>query len=160
VNDLAMTYGHDHITLTNTPGPGVTSLNRSDYPTFTQAPCDDVNSQACPFGGIGYLFGTPAQDSKGVPFGNKLPGIVLTGPNFAYGGQALAADTGYMPWRHSNPTYSPREDATLALRNHTLQFGVLAIFAQRNEVNPPVGANTGDVQGTIYLSSASHNTSG
>src|SRR5262249_51241178 len=44
--------------------------------------------------------------------------------------------------------------------NHTLQFGVLAIFAQRNEVNPPVGANTGDVQGTIYLSSASHNTSG
>jgi len=160
VNDLAMTYGADHITLTNVPGPGVKSLNRSDYPALTQAPCDDSSSKTCQFGGIGYLFGAPAKDSKGVAFGNKLPGIVLTGPNFAYGGQALAADTGYMPWRHSNPTYSPRDDATLSLGNHTLEFGVLAILSQRNEVNPPVGANTGDVQGTIYLSSASPTTTG
>lgn len=160
VNDLAMTYGHDHITLTNLPGPGVTSLNRSAYPTFTQPPCNDASSQACTFGGIGYLFGSPVNDSNGVPFGDKLPGIVLTGPNFAYGGQSLAADTGYMPWRHSNPTYSPRDDATLALHNHTLLFGALGIIAQRNEVNPPVGANTGDVQGTLYLSTANLNTSG
>lgn len=160
VNDLAFTYGHDHITLTNVPGPGVTSLNRSAYPTFTQTPCYDANPQNCTLGGIGYLFGTPATDSNGVPFGNKLPGIVLTGPNFAYGGQALAADTGYMPWRHSNPTYSPRDDATFALRNHTFQFGALAIIAQRNEINPPVGANTGDVQGTLYLSTANINSSG
>ena len=160
VNDLAFTYGHDHITLTNVPGPGVTSLNRSAYSTFTQAPCYDANPQNCALGGIGYLFGAPAKDSNGVPFGNKLPGVVLTGPNFAYGGQALAADTGYMPWRHSNPTYSPRDDATIALRNHTFQFGALAIIAQRNEVNPPVGANTGDVQGTIYLTTANINTSG
>ena len=160
VNDLAMTYGHDHITLTNAPGPGVTSLNRSDYPTFAQNPCYDANPQDCTLGGIGYLFGTPVSDSRGVLFGNKLPGIVLTGPNFAYGGQSLAADTGYMPWRHSNPTYSPRDDATLALRNHTLLFGALGIIAQRNEVNPPVGANTGDVQGTLYLSNANINTSG
>ncbi|HXA00149.1 MAG TPA: carboxypeptidase regulatory-like domain-containing protein [Candidatus Dormibacteraeota bacterium] len=160
VNDLAMTYGHDHITLANLPGPGVTSLNRSDYSTFQQPPIYDCSSTPCMADGIGYLFGTPALDSNGVPFGNKLPGIVLTGPNFAYGGQALAADTGYMPWRHSNPTYSPRDDATLALGKHTLQFGVLAIFAQRNEVNPPVGANTGDVQGTIYLSSTGPNSTG
>src|SRR5262249_6111436 len=160
VNDLAMTYGHDHITLTNIPGPGVTSLNRSDYATFAQDPCDIVNSTTCTFGGAGYLFGAPATDVNGVPFGNKLPGIVLTGPNFAFGGQALAVDTGYMPWRHSNPTYSPRDDATLTLGKHTLQFGVLAIFAQRNEVNPPVGANTGDVQGTLYLSSTSPSSTG
>jgi len=160
VNDVAMTYGHDHIQLTNTPGPGVTSLNRSAYPALTQAPCDLRNSTQCTFGGIGYLFNTPAQDSNGVPFGNKLPGIVLEGPNFAYGGQALSADTGYMPWHHSNPTYSPRDDATLVLGNHTLEFGALFVIAQRNEVNPPVGANTGDVQGTIYLSSASFNTTG
>src|SRR5208282_4358660 len=89
-----------------------------------------------------------------------LPGIVLTGPNFAYGGQALSADTGYTPWHHSNPNYSPRDDATLILRNHAVQFGVLAIFAQRNEVNPPVGANTGDVQGTISFTTADPNSTG
>lgn len=158
VNDLAMAYSTDHLRFTAVPGPGVTSLNRSDYPALTQTPCN--NPSQCTFGGIGYLFGTPAKDVNGVPFGNKLPGIVLTGPNFAYGGQALSADTGYTPWHHSNPNYSPRDDATLILRNHTLQFGVLAIFAQRNEVNPPVGANTGDVQGTLSFTTADPRSTG
>jgi hypothetical protein len=152
VNDLAMTYSTDHLRFTAVPGPGVTSLNRSDYPALC------TPSATC--SGVGFLFGTPAKDSNGVPFGNKLPGIVLTGPNFAYGGQAISADTGYTPWRHSNPTYAPRDDATLALRNHTIQFGVLAILAQRNEVNPPVGANTGNVQGTLTLTTSSLNSSG
>ena len=160
VNDVAMTYGTDHITLTDVPGPGVKSLNRSAYPALTQAPCNDVTSTSCSFGGIGYLFGTPALDSNGVQFGNKLPGIVLSGPNFAYGGENVSADTGYMPWRHSNPTYAPRDDATLALGKHTLQFGALVVIAQRNEVNPPVGANTGDVQGALYLSTSEPTTTG
>lgn len=160
VNDLAMTYGHDHISLTNVAGPGVTSLNRSDYPALAAAPCDLPNSSQCAFGGIGYLFGTPALDTRGVAFGNKIPAIVLSGPNFAYGGQPLNIDTGYMPWRHSNPTYQPRDDATLALGKHTLQFGVLAILAQRSEVNQAVGANTGNVQGTIFLTTASQNSTG
>ena len=160
VNDLAMTYGHDHITLNNVAGPGVQSLNRSDYPALAAPPCDLPNSTQCAFGGIGYLFNTLATDSQGVPFGNKIPAIVLSGPNFAYGGQPLNIDTGYMPWRHSNPTYSPRDDATLALGKHTLQFGVLAIIAQRSEVNQAVGANTGNVQGTVYLTTASQNSTG
>jgi len=160
VNDVAMTYGHDHIRLTNVPGAGVTSLNRSDYPALNGTPCDIPNSTQCSFGGIGYLFNTPAKDSMGVAFGNKLPAIVLSGPNFAYGGQPLNVDTGYMPWWHSNPTYSPRDDATLALGRHTLQFGVLAILAQRNEVNQAVGANTGNVQGTVFLTTASATTTG
>jgi hypothetical protein len=158
VNDLAMAYGVNHLTFTAVPGPGVTSLNRSDYPALNQAPCADAS--LCTVGGLGYLFGAPVNDSNGVPFGNKLPGIVLAGPNFAYGGQAISADTGYTPWHFANPTYSPRDDATLVLRNHTLQFGVLAIFAQRNEVNPPVGANTGDIQGTLNFSTANPNTTG
>jgi hypothetical protein len=158
VNDLAMTYSTDHITLSNIPGPGVTSLNRSDYPTFTQAPC--ALGFSCTPGGIGYLFGQPANDIKGVPFGNKLPGIVISGSNLAYGGHGLSADTGYMPWRHSNPTYSPRDDATLILGKHTLYFGVLAIIAQRNEVNPPVGANSGNVQGTLFFSNVNQPSSG
>ena len=160
VNDLAMTYGHDHITLANVAGPGVQSLNRSDYPALSAAPCDIPNSTQCAFGGVGYLFNTPALDSTGVPFGNKIPAIVLSGPNFAFGGQPLNIDTGYMPWRHSNPTYSPRDDATLALGKHTLQFGVLAILAQRSEVNQAVGANTGNVQGTLFLTTASQNSTG
>ena len=160
VNDLAMTYGHDHITLTNVAGPGVSSLNRSDYPALSTGPCDIPSSTQCTFGGLGFLFNTPALDSKGVAFGNKIPAIVLSGPNFAFGGQPLNIDTGYMPWRHSNPTYSPRDDATLALGKHTLQFGVLAILAQRTEVNQAVGANTGNVQGTIFLTTAGQNSTG
>ena len=158
VNDLAMAYSADHIRLTNVAGPGVSSLSRSSYPTFAQPPCEP--GFPCTPGGIGYLFGQPAKDSTGVPFGNKLPGIVITGTNFAYGGHGFSADTGYMPWRHSNPTYTPRDDATLALGNHTLEFGALAILAQRNEVNPPVGGNTGNVQGTLYFSNVNQPSSG
>ncbi|MGA2418674.1 MAG: carboxypeptidase regulatory-like domain-containing protein, partial [Candidatus Acidiferrum sp.] len=158
VNDLSMAYGVNHLLFTALPGPGVTSLNRSDYPALTAAPCD--NASLCTLGGLGYLFGTPAQDSQGLAFGNKLPGIVLAGPNFAYGGQAISAGTGYTPWHFANPTYSPRDDATYVFRNHAFQFGVLAIFAQRNEVNPPVGANTGDVQGTLNFSTAYPDTTG
>ncbi len=158
VNDLAMAYSTDHITLTNIPGPGVSSLDRSSYPTFAQAPCSPGFS--CTPGGIGYLFGQPAKDSTGVPFGNKLPAIIISGSNFAYGGHGFSADTGYMPWRHSNPTYTPRDDATLALGKHTLEFGVLAVLAQRNEVNPPVGGDTGNVQGTLYFSNVNNPSSG
>jgi len=160
VNDLAMAYSTDHIRLTDALGPGVSSLNRSAFPTFSQPPCANFPGVPCTPGGLGYLFGQPALDSKGVPFGDKLPGIVISGTNFAYGGHGFSADTGYMPWRHSNPTYTPRDDATLALRNHTLEFGVLAIFAQRNEVNPPVGGNTGNVQGTFEFSNVNQPSSG
>lgn len=157
VNDVAMAYTTDHIQLTNFGGPGVTSLNRSSYPGVTQSPC--FQPPTCN-GGVGYLFGTPANDVNGVPFGNKLPAIVISGSNFAYGGQGFAADTGYMPWHHSNPTYSPRDDATLILGKHSIAFGALAVIAQRNEVNPPVGANTGDVQGTFIFSNVNQVTTG
>jgi hypothetical protein len=158
VNDLAMAYSTDHIRLTDIPGPGVTNLSRSSYPTFAQAPCSP--GFGCTPGGVGYLFGQPANDSNGVPFGDKLPGIVISGTNLSYGGHGFAADTGYMPWRHSNPAYTPRDDATLSLGKHTIEFGALAIFAQRNEVNPPVGGDTGDVQGTLFFSNVNNPSSG
>lgn len=158
VNDLAFAYSTDHIRLTNLAGPGVKSLSRSAYPAFAQPPC--AAGFSCTPGGAGYLFGQPANDSNGVPFGDKLPGIVISGSNLAYGGHGFSVDTGYMPWRHSNPTYTPRDDATLALGTHTLQFGALAIFAQRNEVNPPVGGDTGNVQGTLFFSNVNNPSSG
>jgi hypothetical protein len=149
VNDLSMSYTTDHITLTDIPGPGVTSVNRpADLAT-----CSSTGTTIC----IGYIFGPDTTNN----FGNKPPGIVIAGTNAAYGGQGFAADPGYMPWRHSNPTYSPRDDATMQVGKHTLQFGVLAIFAQRNEINPPVGANTGDVQGLATFTNQNNiNTSG
>jgi Carboxypeptidase regulatory-like domain len=160
VNDAAMAYTTDHISLKDIPGPSVTSLNRSNYPALSQAPCASVVGVTCTPGGIGYLFGQPANDINGVPFGNKIPAIVMTGDNPAYGDQGLVIDTGYMPWHHANPTYAPRDDATYTLGKHTLRFGVLAIFAQRNEVDPPVGGNTGNVQGTFYFSNINQSTTG
>lgn len=126
VNDVAMAYTTDHITLTNLAGPGVSTLDRSQVPVINNAPCLDPSSTTC---GLGYIFNNG--------FGNKIPGIIIGGTNAAYGGQGFQVDSSYMPWRHSNPTYSPRYDGTLALGRHTLQFGALFIFAQRNEVNPP-----------------------
>jgi hypothetical protein len=144
VNDLAMAYSHDHITLNSIAGPGLSELNRN--PGLDNQPCPGT----CP---IGYIFNNG--------FGNKNPAIVLGGTNSAYGGTGLAVDPSYMPWRHSNPTYSPRDDATFVIGKHTVQFGVLAIIAQRNEVNPPVGANTGDKQGILYFSNQNYyNTTG
>jgi hypothetical protein len=135
LTDLAMAYTTDHITLTNISGPGLNQLQRD--PALDNEPCPGV----CP---IGYIFNNG--------FGDKNPGIVIGGNNAAYGGTGFSADPAYMPWKHSNPTYSPRFDGTLVLGKHTVEFGALAIIAQRNEVNPPVGANTGDLQGIAYFS--------
>ena len=162
VNDVAMSYTTDHITLTDQPGPGVSSLQRPSVlnnPACLnpaagcldqqgQSLCKDGTSTPC---GIGYIFNNG--------FGGKIPGIVIGGTNAAYGGQGFAVDPGYMPWHHSNPTYSPRDDATLALGKHTLEFGVLFIIAQRNEVNPPVGANTGDLQGIATFTNINNRNS-
>ncbi|HTR48120.1 MAG TPA: carboxypeptidase regulatory-like domain-containing protein [Verrucomicrobiae bacterium] len=151
VNDAAMAYTTDHITLSDIAGPGVTTIDRSQVPVINNPPClIDTGAAPC---GLGWIFGNG--------FGNKIPGIVIAGTNAAYGGQGFQVDSGYMPWRHSNPTYSPRDDATLALGKHTLQFGALFIIAQRNEVNAPVGANTGDLQGVATFTNVNNtNTTG
>jgi hypothetical protein len=138
VNDAAMAFTTDHITLTDFAGPGVTGGTLARPAILNDPPCGTG-----PNCGLGYIF--PGN-------GGKIPGIVIGGSNQAYGGNGFDIDSGYLPWHHANPTYSPRDDATLALRNHTLNFGVLFIIAQRNEVNPPVGATTGDVQGLATFS--------
>jgi hypothetical protein len=143
VNDLVMAYTQDHITLTDFAGPGVTDNSLARPAILNNAVCNPPT----PTCGMGHIF-----DSTASNFGGKIPGIVIGGNNAAYGGNGFAVDPGYLPWHHSNPTYSPRDDATLAIGKHTLQFGVLFIIAQRNEVNPPVGANTGDIQGLATFS--------
>lgn len=148
VNDVAIAYTTDHIRLTNVAGPGVTTLDRSAVPVINNPPCLNPSSPTC---GLGYIFNNG--------FGDKIPGIIISGTNAAYGGQGFAVDSSYMPWHHSNPTYSPRDDATMALGNHTLEFGVLFILAQRNEVNPPVGANIGDLQGLATFTNVNNTDS-
>jgi Carboxypeptidase regulatory-like domain len=142
VNDLVMAYTSDHINLTDLAGPGVTNGSLARPAILDNAPCG--NTSTC---GMGYIFDNTANN-----FGGKLPGLVIGGNNAVYGGNGFDIDPGYLPWHHSNPTYSPRDDATLSLGKHLLQFGALFIIAQRNEVNPPVGANTGDIQGLATFS--------
>jgi hypothetical protein len=129
-NDIAMAYTTDHITLTDINGPGANWMRPTGLSNL-------------------YIFNNG--------FGGKVPGIVIGGNNLAYGGSGFAVDPAYMPWKHSNPTYSPRDDATWQLGKHTLDFGALLIIAQRSEINPPVGATTGDLQGILYFSNLSSN---
>lgn len=138
VNDLVMAFTTDHITLTDFAGPGVTNESLARPAILNDPPCGAALN--C---GLGYIFPNN---------GGKIPGLVIGGSDQVYGGSGFDIDSGYPPWHHANPTYSPHDDATLALRNHTLQFGALFIIAQRNEVNPPVGATTGDVQGLATFS--------
>ena len=128
LNEFVFSYTTDHITLQNIDANGVT----------WQRPAG-LN--------MGYLFNNG--------FGGKVPGIVIGGTNAAYGGFGFGVDPGYLPWHHSNPTYSVRDDLSKVIGKHTLQFGAQVIIAQRNELNQAVGANTGDQQGILTFSNVS-----
>jgi len=128
LNEFVFNYTSDHITMKNVDSNGATWQRPSDLT-------------------IGYLFNNG--------FGDKVPGIVVGGSNAAYGGNGFAVDPGYLPWHHTNPTYSFRDDLSKVIGKHTLQSGVQVVFAQRNELNQAVGANTGDLQGLLSFSNIS-----
>lgn len=156
VNDVAMSYSSDHISLTDIPGLNANLKRPSSFSNPVCVQDNNVDDPSSPCG-MGSIF---AADPKN-PFGGKLPSIVIAGTNSAYGGTGFAADPSYMPWHHSNPTYNFREDATWAHGKHTISFGVQFIIAQRNEVNPPVGSNSGAVQGIATFTNLNNrNTSG
>lgn len=128
LNELVVSYTTDHITMANLDANGVRWQRPAGLTT-------------------GYLFNNG--------FGGKIPGLLIGGNNAAYGGNGFGIDPGYLPWHHSNPTYSPRDDLSKVIGKHTLQAGVQAVIAQRNETNQAVGANIGDVQGLIRFSNVS-----
>jgi hypothetical protein len=64
-------------------------------------------------------------------FGNKLPGIEVTG-NAAYGG-TFEEDNAYIPWNNANPTYTLRDNVNKIVGKHNLTFGAYAVIAQKNE---------------------------
>ena len=131
LNDFTFSYTAAHISLIDINGPGA-DFQRSDADPALQS--------------IGFIFNLTSTN-----FGNKIPGLVIGGTNAAYGGAGFAVDPGYMPWQFSNPTYSLREELSKVTAKHYLQFGVQGILAQKNEINPPVGSNTGAEQGILYF---------
>jgi len=158
LNDFVVSYVDAHITLRDVPGPGV-NLDPSIIARTRTPRCLNANDTDCnpslPDGGIGYLFNNQSS------FATKLPGVIFTGTNAAYGGNGFAIDTSYMPWEHANPTYSLADNVTKIWRKHTFYFGVQVVDSQRNEDNAATGAATGDTQGILTFSNqSSPNTTG
>ena len=161
INDLVVSYVNSNITLTDQNGPGGAKFQRDpslDQPLVQDpsAPgqCNPVLSldpvTGVPQCAIGYIFNNG--------FGGKMPGVNFLGTNAAYGGRGFAVDPSYMPWNHTNPTYSWRDDVGKAMGKHTLQFGAQYVYSQRNQTNNAIGAASGDVQGLLTYSNLAHST--
>jgi hypothetical protein len=142
VNDYSMSFSNDHISLTSQPGPGAT-LTR---PSVLDANCGSTLASC----GMGYIFQTNT---------DKIPAIIYGGSNAAYGGSGFIVDTSYMPWKHSAPTITLRDDLSKVIGKHTLQVGVMFIDSQQSEISSATGANTGNVQGLLTFSNVSNSSS-
>ena len=143
LNEFVASYTNSRVKLTNIPAPGVTL----QYPPELSAPCSpDFNGNLqC---GLSRIFNTGS---------TKLPGISIAGNNAAYGGLGFNIDPAYIPWEHTNPTYSFNDTVTKVIGRHNLQFGAQWIIYQRNQDNTPIGAATGDTQGTLTFSNVQGN---
>jgi hypothetical protein len=161
LNTFAATYVDSDITLTDENGPGGAVFQRN--PSLGQPLVADPSAPGqCnpqisvdPISGIpqcamGYIFNNG--------FGGKSPGLNFLGTNAEYGGEGFAVDPAYMPWSHTNPTYSVRDDVGKSVGKHTLQFGGQVLLAQRNQTNNAIGAASGDVQGLLTFSNLVHST--
>jgi hypothetical protein len=161
INNFGISYVDSDITLVDENGPGGAQFQRN--PTLGQPLVADGSApgqcnpqvsvdpvSGIPQCGMGYIFNNG--------FGGKMPGIAMLGTNAAYGGRGLVADPSYMPWSHTNPTYSVRDDVGKSIGKHTLQFGGQFVWAQRNQTNNSIGAATGDVQGLLTFSNLAHST--
>lgn len=145
LNQTVISFTNQHITLADVNGPGGANYLR---PAGLGNPADvgqcttGSNGVAdCP---MGYIFNNG--------FGGKVPGLVVGGDNQEYGGTGFAVDPSYMPWEHTNPTYSISDDVSKALGKHFFQFGAQYVLAQKNETNGALEAASGDVQGLIRVS--------
>src|SRR5262249_40070193 len=85
-------------------------------------------------------------------FGNKLPGIEITG-SAAYG--TLEEDNAYIPWNNANPTYTFRDNVNKTVGKHNLQFGAYAVIAQKNEQS-----SVGSQQGFLTFDASNSRSSG
>jgi hypothetical protein len=161
LNDLVLSYVNSSITLADQNGPGGAQFQRNptlDQPLVPSASAPGVCNPTLsvdpatliPECAIGYIFNNG--------FGGKMPGVDFLGTNAAYGGEGFAADPSYMPWGHTSPTYSVRDDLGKAIGKHTLQFGAQYVYFQRNQTNNAIGAASGDLQGLLTFSNLAHST--
>ena len=142
LNELVVGYTDSQITLHDIAAPGVDIVR----PASLSGPCTDPQGIQCP---LTTIFNNQGAGVDGVP---KLPGVSIAGNNGEYGGLGFAVDPGYMPWEHTNPTYSISDNIDKTLGRHDLQIGALWVIFQRNQTNGPIGAATGDAQGIITFS--------
>ncbi len=159
INSIVLSYVNSTITLGDKNGPGGAQFQRNpalDQPLVSSGNggCNPILSRdpatTLPECGMGFLF------KNG--FGGKMPGVAILGTNAAYGGRGFVEDPSYMPWEHSNPTYSARDDVGKAFGKHTLQFGGQYVYYQRNQTNNVIGAASGDVQGLLTYSNLANST--
>jgi hypothetical protein len=152
LNNTVLSYSNSIISLVDENGPGGAVFQRNpsiDQPLVADpsAPgqCNPLLSvdpiTGIPQCGIGHIFNNG--------FGGKMPTVEVLGTNAAYGGRGFAMDTGYMPWGHTNPTFSVRDDVLKSIGHHTLQFGAQLVYSQRNQTNNAIGAASGDLQGIL-----------
>jgi len=144
LNEVEASFTNSHITLADVNGPGGSSYQRPAALGVPGGVCTPQNGTGPPDCPMGAIFNNG--------FGGKVPGILIGGSNLEYGGSGFSADPSYEPWEHTNPTFSYRENLSMSIRKHTLQMGIQAIFAQRNELNGATGAASGDVQGLLTFS--------
>jgi hypothetical protein len=137
LNEFVVSYTDSYITLADVPAPYV-HLQRPDI--LNGPPCSDAG-EGC---GMGSIFNNG--------FGGKMPGIAFGGNNAVYGGYGFSLDTSYEPWEHSNPTYSFADNISKTIGKHNLTFGGQWVIFQRNQLNGPSGAASGDVQGLVTFS--------
>ena len=169
-NLMSAGYEVEHISLAPQPGVGVASLSR---PPSLDDPASQggtpVTGTSCGvFSAPNAAYGPPSvtECPMGYIFnngygGDKLPGLVFQGTNGAYGGHGFAVDTGYAPWRQDNPTFTIRDDASVIVGKHILQWGFWGSYVQQNELSAVTGANSGDLQGLLTFSNQqSTHTSG
>lgn len=140
LNDFFVSYVNSHITIKDQLPSGVSIPPIDNCVTTGQPPC------------MGYIFNNGA--------GGKLPGLVIGGTNAAYGGNGFTVDPSYIPWNHTNPTYSVGDGLSMAWKGHTLQFGIQAVDARRKENNGAIGAATGDLQGLLTFSNQNNVSTG
>ena len=139
LNEFVFSYTNSYITLADRPAPFV-SLQRPL----------EIDQPACSLAPVGGNCGMGSIFPNG--FGGKLPGIIIGGNNAEYGGSGFSVDPGYMPWEHSNPTYSFSDNVTKIIGRHNLSLGGQWVIFQRNQVNGPIGAATGEAQGILTYS--------
>jgi hypothetical protein len=125
LNDFSYGINLQRIALSNIPGPGA-DLSRS---TIDGVP-------------LGTIFSNN---------GDKLPSLIFSGNDPAYGSTGFNIDTSFDPWHHTLYTQSIRDSVSQMWNKHTLLAGIQTVHAHRTEESAVNGGNTGDVQGTLIF---------